>query len=81
MPVIDLHPRPTERLSFEDYLALTAADRKSIAGTRIILPSFGASIDDSDEAFGGLEVLLKHPIYAAQFDAAPAFRGTFGKRK
>lgn len=80
MPVIDLHPRPTERLSFEDYLALTAADRKNIAGTRIILPAFGSSIDDSDDAFGELEVILKHPIYAAQFDAAPSFRRPFGDR-
>lgn len=81
MPVIDFHPRPTERLSFEDYLTLTATDRKNIASTRIILPAFGSPIGDSDEAFGELEVILKHPIYAAQFDAAPVFRSAFGKRK
>jgi hypothetical protein len=81
MPVIDLHPRPAERLSFEDYLALAASGSKDIVATRIIMPDFGASIEDSDDAFGGVEVILKHPVYAAQFDAAPTFRRPFGRAR
>lgn len=82
MQVIDLNPKRAERLSFEEFLALTETDRQGIAKTRIVLPAFGGSLEDAEQSFGEIEVIFKHPaIYSAHFDNTAIFNNGFGRWK
>lgn len=74
MPVvIDLKPVRSRLLSYEEFLNLKEEDRSNISQARIISPSLGEGLD-SENAFGGMEVLYKNPVYAPRADLFTSVR-------
>lgn len=67
METLDLHPQFHRQISFEDFSALNAEERRNVADYEVFLPRLDFDSLDDDN-WGYVVLHLKQPEYSTNFE-------------